>query len=99
MFYVAFRIWRQRISEHFQRFILWRCGEGEVTSIRQHLASGDSFFECIIDCVFRISERFAQSRRSLASLARMRFVNDDCETPPAVFVSDLIEDERKLLDG
>src|SRR5262245_20447405 len=92
-----------RLAERFERLILWGSGEGVVTGVCQHLPRGhdpvDRIFGRLALLASAVTRQgLAHLACSLAALAGVGFVDDDGKSAAAMRVSDLLVDERELLD-
>ena len=98
--FVALRI---RIAEDLQRLVLGRGGKGEVAGVGEELARLHQAVDLIlVGLLFRrlacLAQRLGHGCGGAAALARMGLVDDDGKAAPAMFVADLVENERELLD-
>jgi hypothetical protein len=89
-------------AENLQRLVLGRGGEGEVTRVGQQLLGFHQPVDLVLQRLVlllraRGCQRARHRRRRPSALTRMRLVNDDRKPPPAMFIPDFIQDERKLL--
>jgi hypothetical protein len=87
---------RLGLAKDLERLVLGRGGEGEVARIGQQLLCLHQLIDLVLEGLIVLlgpGGRKRHSHRSgcLAALARVRLVDDDRETAPAVIAADLIE--------
>ena len=94
---------RVRLAENLQGLVLGGRGEGEVAGVGHHLPAYHDLVDFILERFFFLTvlgmlfQYAVHGSGGLAALTGMRLVDDDGELALAVFVADLIENERELL--
>ena len=91
------------LSENLQRLVLRRCGKREVAGVGQQSFGLHQPVDLVLGrLVFVPGTGRPQGHGDRggrpAALARMGFVDDDGEPAASVFIADLVENERELLD-
>ena len=96
---------RIRITENLQRLVFGSSRECKVTGIAQHFVAFHQRVDFIFRALFFVGFRYIRGKRHIhlgrcsASLAGVRFVDNDGKLVLPVFIAHIRQNDRKLLHG
>jgi hypothetical protein len=98
------RTLRTGVAEDLQRLVLGCGGKRKIAGVRQHLARFHNSVDGILRRLLVVFAALGREgdvhlRGRTTALTGVGLVDKNGEGPSAVFVADLVEDKRELLDG